>query len=192
MDAPRRAILDDDEVEWPGAPQFQPSQRNLASIDDGPQEGDPLEAGVEEVPEPAGLLTYDEDADSDNERDFMAIKPWLGALYPPRKYRQQPDNPKNLKTVFTEKNNNWEAPEAKLELDYVFGYRARNCRSNAHWVNEDRVVFFAGAVCIIYKLKEDDQDFYLGHDDDVVCLDYHAGSGLCASGSIGARNTVRL
>jgi len=185
-------LIDDEEVAWPGAPSFQPSQRNVGALDDGPQEGDPLDPSVEEVPEPAGLLTYDEDADSDNEREFMAIKPWLGALYPPRKYRQEPDNPKNLKTVFTEKNNNWALPEAKIELDYVFGYRTRSCRCNAHWINEDRVVFFAGALCIIYKLKEDDQDFYFGHDDDVVCLDYHEKSGLCASGSIGARNTVRL
>jgi WD40 repeat protein len=184
-----------EELDWnPTSPKRmpEPSLRNLGSIEDGPQEGDPLDAGIEEPVEPVGLIEYDEAADSENEHNFMAIKPWLGALYPPRKYRAAPYDKKDLSSVFTEANNNWGLPEVTLELDYVFGYRTRNTRNSAYWLDENRVVFFGGGVCIIYKIKEDDQDFYFGHDDDVVCIDYHAPSGLCASGSIGARDTVRL
>jgi microtubule-associated protein-like 6 len=186
--------IEDDDVHWSKS-----AHRETGADDDEvmTQEGDPLSDAESEPAEPPLMIEADVDGD-DEERDFMAIKPWLGTLFPPSKYRKNRKDLKSKKTVFTEDNNNWSRPEAKIELDYIFGYRARNCRNNAHWVNKKdendqrKIVFHAGAVGVVYKLDEDDQDFFTGHDDDIVCLDYHEGSRLAASGSIGAGKTVRL
>jgi len=46
----------------------------------------------------------------------MAVKPWLGAIKEP--------------TGFVKPRNFNAPPNASLELDYVFGYRAKDCRNN--------------------------------------------------------------
>lgn len=138
----------------------------------------------------AAKATHDRVPPVDDEaKDFMAIKPWLGAMFPPTKYLKDPERPNQC---FDADNNNWAAPETICELDYVFGYRAVNVRQNLHWVADDVVVYHAAAVGIVYYVKTTDQDFFQGHDDDIVTLDYHKPSRLVASGSIGARNSVRL
>lgn len=129
------------------------------------------------------------DDENEDEREFMAIKPWLGAMYPPSEYIRDPKNPHN---VFDAEYNNWAAPEVKLDLDYIFGYRGRDSRDNVHWLDETHIVFPAAAVGVVLDLVTTDEYFYFGHDDDIVCMDYHKGTNMVASGSIGARNTVRL
>ena len=121
--------------------------------------------------------------------DFMAVKPWLGAIFPPSYYIRDPKRPNN---VMDEEHNNWGEPDMKLHLDYVYGYRARDCRNNLFWVDCDHIVYPAAAVGIVLDLKTMNEDFYFGHNDDILCLDYHPGKNLVASGSMGARDTARL
>lgn len=57
----------------------------------------------------------------DNEGDqFMAVKPWKGAIKPPT----------NIVYKSTGK-----APPVTLELDYAHGYRTKDCRNNLKYVN---------------------------------------------------------
>ena len=126
---------------------------------------------------------YIMDEDDDQEKNFMATKPWLGAIYPPKRYIRDEANPHK---VFDENYNNWDAPVVNFKLDYVMGYKARDSRDNLHWVDNDTAVFPAAAVGIVFDVKTRDQFFYFGHTDDVVSLDYHRGKQLVASGSIGA------
>jgi microtubule-associated protein-like 6 len=119
--------------------------------------------------------------DEEDEKGFMATKPWLGAIHRPSKYKEM-----------TEYENNWGAPAPDLELDYVFGYRGRDCRQNLHWIDEKKIIYHAAAIGIVHDLETTDQDFYFGHNDDIICLDYHPGRRFAASGSIGARNEVLL
>jgi len=155
---------------------------------------DPLSsrASLEPAEAPPLLLGNSDDDDETEGRDFMAIKPWLGAIYPPSRWKKDPSDHKSTETVFTADNNNWGLPEVNIELDYIFGYRARGCYNNVRWVDDDAIIYHAGAVCVKYKMTEDDQDFYFGHDDDIICLNHHDGKRLACSGSIGSRDTVRL
>lgn len=55
------------------------------------------------------LFTEEEDGKGD---EFMAVKPWLGALKEPTGYK----NPKGQN----------KAPDVDIELNYVFGYRTKS------------------------------------------------------------------
>jgi microtubule-associated protein-like 6 len=127
--------------------------------------------------------------DVDDEKNFMATKPWLGAIYPPSCYIR---NQKDPHDVMDENFNNWSEPVVDLELDYVFGYKAKDSRYNLHWVDTNTVVFPAAAVGIVFDIKTQNEKFFFGHNDEIMCLDFHKESGLVASGSIGAEYSCRL
>lgn len=48
--------------------------------------------------------------------EFMAVKPWLGAIKEP--------------SDFVQTKNAAKKPSCTLELDYVFGYRTKDMRNN--------------------------------------------------------------
>ena len=51
----------------------------------------------------------------------MAVKPWLGAIKQPSyQYPKQTQAP----------------PKAKIKLQYVFGYRTKDCRQNLFYVDK--------------------------------------------------------
>eukprot|EP00760_Papus_ankaliazontas_P033923 PhM_4_TR6798/c0_g2_i1/m.103346/K18598/EML6; echinoderm microtubule-associated protein-like 6 len=137
------------------------------------EEGDPL------FDEPK-LSRHEMEGDDTTEGlNFMAVRPWTNVVGPPTGYKRDPKG--------------MTAPGEELELCYAFGYRARDCRNNAHWVRHpDIIVFPVAAVCVVYIISANDQEFFRGHDNDVMCLDYHRELQLCASGSIGRLNTPRL
>ena len=67
---------------------------------------------------------------------FMASKPWLGALKAP------------TKPVQGDKSK----PKAKLELDYVHGYRAKDCRNNLRYLKNGKIVYHAAAIGIVHDI----------------------------------------
>lgn len=66
----------------------------------------------------------------------MAIKPWLGAIKEPTgSFPKQ--TPK--------------APSSTLDLEYVHGYRTKDCRQNLFFsYKEERVIIFHAAAVLIY------------------------------------------
>ena len=58
-------------------------------------------------------------------------------------------------------------PQSKLKLDWVYGYRGRDCRSNLHFLPTGEMVYFVAAVVVLYNMEEHCQRHYLGHTDDV-------------------------
>jgi len=58
-------------------------------------------------------------------------------------------------------------PQSKLKLDWVYGYRGRDCRSNLHLLPTGEIVYFVAAVVVLYNMEEHSQRHYLGHTDDV-------------------------
>ena len=156
-------------------------------LSDASVEAENFHLGKEQAGEGQGLTDPancdSEGEEEEEERSFMAVKPWLGAMC----------KPTDAPTMTEEEGqNNWAEPRAKLDLDYIFGYRSRNARQNLHWIDDSHVLFSAAAVGVVLDTKTTDQDFFFGHDDDIVCVDYHPGRRLACSGSIGARNEVRL
>ncbi|XP_076095703.1 77 kDa echinoderm microtubule-associated protein-like [Mytilus galloprovincialis] len=58
-------------------------------------------------------------------------------------------------------------PDQKLQLEYVFGYRGRDCRSNLYYLNGE-VIYFCAGVVVLHNPEEQTQRHYLGHTDDVL------------------------
>lgn len=75
-------------------------------------------------------------------------------------------------------------PSERLKLDWVYGYRGRDCRSNLHYLPTGEMVYFVAAVVVLYNVEELSQRHYLGHTDDVKCLAVHPNKLLIASGQV--------
>lgn len=59
------------------------------------------------------------------------------------------------------------APQQRLKLDWVYGYRGRDCRSNLALLPTGEMVYFVAAVCVLHNVEDQNQRHYLGHTDDV-------------------------
>ncbi|KAL6442833.1 hypothetical protein ACFW04_002710 [Cataglyphis niger] len=75
-------------------------------------------------------------------------------------------------------------PQSKLKLDWVYGYRGRDCRSNLHLLPTGEIVYFVAAVVVLYNMEEHSQRHYLGHTDDVKCLAIHPNKLIVATGQV--------
>ncbi|XP_076099427.1 echinoderm microtubule-associated protein-like 2 isoform X4 [Mytilus galloprovincialis] len=74
-------------------------------------------------------------------------------------------------------------PDQKLQLEYVFGYRGRDCRSNLYYLNGE-VIYFCAGVVVLHNPEEQTQRHYLGHTDDVKCLAIHPDKVRVATGQV--------
>jgi microtubule-associated protein-like 1/2 len=58
-------------------------------------------------------------------------------------------------------------PTQRLKLQWVYGYRGRDCRSNLHCIATGECVYFIASVVVLVNFQEDKQRHYLGHTDDI-------------------------
>lgn len=80
------------------------------------------------------------------------------------------------------------APDANLELDYIYGYRCHDVRNNVRYShNGEKLIWHAGAVAIVYEKGSNTQTFFRSHNDDIHCLTVHPdpSMSLVATGQIG-------
>ncbi|XP_046432655.1 echinoderm microtubule-associated protein-like 2 isoform X2 [Neodiprion fabricii] len=75
-------------------------------------------------------------------------------------------------------------PQSKLKLDWVYGYRGKDCRSNLHLLPTGEIVYFVAAVVVLYNPEEHSQRHYIGHTDDVKCIAIHPNKLLIATGQV--------
>ncbi|KAK3853408.1 hypothetical protein Pcinc_040052 [Petrolisthes cinctipes] len=73
-------------------------------------------------------------------------------------------------------------PSVKLKLEWVYGYRGRDCRNNVYQLPTGEIVYFVAAVVVLYNVEEQMQRHYLGHTDDIKCLAVHPNKLLIATG----------
>eukprot|EP01029_Cantina_marsupialis_P014635 TRINITY_DN32098_c0_g1_i4.p1 TRINITY_DN32098_c0_g1~~TRINITY_DN32098_c0_g1_i4.p1 ORF type:complete len:1031 (+),score=348.41 TRINITY_DN32098_c0_g1_i4:513-3605(+) len=104
--------------------------------------------------------------------EFMAVKPWLGAIVAPSDYKAGPPQ---------------DAPDAEMELEWVHGYRSWDARNNAHYTCSGSIIYPAAGVCISYAPVPHTQEYMMSHSDDVTCLALHPSGRIAASGEIGAK-----
>ncbi len=76
-------------------------------------------------------------------------------------------------------------PNSQLRLEWVYGYRGHQCRSNLFYTNQDEIVYFVAGVAIVYNVKEQKQKFFLEHDDDIISLTLHPDNNQVATGQVG-------
>ncbi|XP_046460220.1 echinoderm microtubule-associated protein-like 2 isoform X2 [Daphnia pulex] len=78
-------------------------------------------------------------------------------------------------------------PEKKLKMEWVYGYRGKDCRSNLYLIPTGEIVYFIAAVVVLFNVDEHGQRFYLGHTGEIKCLTVHPNKLLIASGQSGGR-----
>ena len=105
----------------------------------------------------------------------MAVKPWLGAIKAPSNYIKSNDNMKK--------------PNMSVNLEYVHGYRSKDCRNNIFF-NNDRLIYFAAGVGIRLNYENNTQKFFKKHRDDIISMDYSKEIGKFATGEIGPKPRV--
>jgi WD40 repeat protein len=79
------------------------------------------------------------------------------------------------------------APKDSLRLEWVYGYRSANCRSNIHLTENGELVYFSAAVAIVQSIKEKDnsgQRFFFGHDGDIISSCLHPDKTIVATGQM--------
>ncbi|CAL8272934.1 unnamed protein product [Merluccius merluccius] len=75
-------------------------------------------------------------------------------------------------------------PSSKLKLDWVYGYRGRDCRSNLYLLPTGETVYFIASVVVLYNVDEQLQRHYTGHTDDIKCLAVHPDKITIATGQV--------
>ncbi|XP_037675866.1 echinoderm microtubule-associated protein-like 2 isoform X2 [Choloepus didactylus] len=78
----------------------------------------------------------------------------------------------------------WELPSSRLKLDWVYGYRGRDCRANLYLLPTGEIVYFVASVAVLYSVEEQRQRHYLGHNDDIKCLAVHPDMVTIATGQV--------
>ncbi|KAM4013980.1 echinoderm microtubule-associated protein-like 1 isoform 7-T7 [Anomaloglossus baeobatrachus] len=77
-----------------------------------------------------------------------------------------------------------ELPSRRLKLDWVYGYRGRDCRTNLYLLPTGETVYFIASVVVLYNVEEQLQRHYTGHNDDVKCLAIHPDKITIATGQV--------
>lgn len=65
-----------------------------------------------------------------------------------------------------------------------FSYRGYDCRSNLFYTQTGEIVYHVAAVGVVYNRQQNTQRFYLGHDDDILCLAIHPIKDYVATGQV--------
>uniref|UniRef100_A0A671MPI1 Echinoderm microtubule-associated protein-like 3 n=1 Tax=Sinocyclocheilus anshuiensis TaxID=1608454 RepID=A0A671MPI1_9TELE len=73
-------------------------------------------------------------------------------------------------------------PSQKLDLDWVYGYRGRDCRANLYLLPSGEAVYFIACVVVLYHINNQTQRHYQKHTDCVRCLAIHPDKVRVASG----------
>ena len=60
-----------------------------------------------------------------------------------------------------------ELPPEKLKLEWVYGYRGKDCRANVYLLPTGEIVYFIASVVVLFNYEERTQRHYLGHTDCV-------------------------
>lgn len=81
-----------------------------------------------------------------------------------------------------------EPPPVRLRLDWVHGYRGRDCRSNIFYLPTGECIYFVASIVVLHNPEEKTQRHYLGHTDSVKCLAVHPNKLIVASGQSAIQN----
>ncbi|CAG9860783.1 unnamed protein product [Phyllotreta striolata] len=73
-------------------------------------------------------------------------------------------------------------PSKKLKLDWVYGYRGKDCRSNLYYLPTGEVVYFVAAIVVLYNSEEHLQRHYAEHTADIKSLAIHPNKMVVATG----------
>ncbi|KAI8515156.1 Echinoderm microtubule-associated protein-like 5 [Branchiostoma belcheri] len=127
----------------------------------------------------------EEDCDSDIEREGEM-------LYQRPVYRDDVTEMKRTKKRKTKTVDRKAPPADSLELVFVHGYRAYDCRNNLFLTSRGEVVYHVAAVAILYDKTNHLQRFYLRHTDDIISMVKHPQNDVFATGQVGKDPAIHV
>jgi len=77
-----------------------------------------------------------------------------------------------------------EAPKASLDLNWVYGYRGKDCRNNLYQLETGEMIYFIAATVVLHNLDERTQRHYREHTDDIKSLAIHPDRVTIATGQV--------
>ncbi|PSN34146.1 Echinoderm microtubule-associated-like protein [Blattella germanica] len=80
------------------------------------------------------------------------------------------------------------ADEARDAAGTSYGYRGTDSKRNLWVLPTGEMLYFVGAVAVLYDRDEDTQRHYIGHTEDIQCMDLHPSREMVASGQRAGRN----
>ena len=83
-------------------------------------------------------------------------------------------------------------PNVKVDLEYVQGYRCKDCRQNLYYGDKDTLIFHAAATMIQHSIKNNTQQLDTTHNDDILSIDYHKPTNQIITGELGPKPLVCL
>lgn len=118
---------------------------------------------------------------------FMAVRPYEGAIMEPDEHNDENKNP----------------PDVCYKLDYVYGYRAEDSRMNCFYNKDGKICYMTAALGVILCQRSNTQKFFGGgqtdnaskkvardeacHTNDITAMDMSCCRTLCATGQNGSK-----
>ena len=124
--------------------------------------------------DPNSFFQFEELGEGDQ---FMAVKPWEGAIKAPSGFVKPPRNQNT-------------PPAIKLDLEFIHGYRAKDCRNNLKYLKDGRVIYHAAGVGIVYNKASHTQQFFNKHTDDIISFALSPNRDMAATGEIGRHPNI--
>lgn len=107
---------------------------------------------------------------------FMAVKPWMGAIKEPSP------------GYYDDKKNGFLPPKCEISVEYVYGYRSKDMRSNIFYLPNGKLLYNAAALGIVLDVETNTQTFFDLHEDDITAIDMNpVDRMMCATGELGAK-----
>lgn len=79
---------------------------------------------------------FDDEDEPLKTEEYVSIKPWMGAIKEPSNYYKDPLNQNK-------------APMVDISLEYVHGYRSRDCKNNVRYLKNGSILFNTAALGVV-------------------------------------------
>lgn len=78
----------------------------------------------------------------------------------------------------------------EIKLEYVHGYRTKDCRQNLFYSSNKLIIYHAAAVLIYHNISDNTQQLFTDHNDDILSIDFNRQAESVITGELGPNPIV--